>query len=513
MMQNRSYRAIDRKSALAEALFPRLNCHTYLTDSRYRADIDALIAGGVGGFVLFEGSIDDCARAVGEVRDAARNDLLMAADCEFGAAMRFTGGLAFPSMRAIGECDDVDATEEAAFLVANELVEIGIDWNLAPVVDVNSNPRNPIISIRSFGVEPLHVSRHVRAYIAGMRRGGILTCAKHFPGHGDTAVDSHIAMPLLEKSRGELEDCELIPFKAAIAEGVDSVMTAHLRVPSLESQQLPSSLSASTIDLLRRDLGFDGVVITDALDMMGLVDGYGAVDGVVQAFRAGNDILEVPADGFDALNGLNRAFDEGSITSQQIDESAHRRHLLRKRRDGLRRSRTARTEYLARSAALSIDIAHRAVRIEADGSNDITAIDCIIVADPHEERLVDRCRSECVEAGLNVLGAVVSVSDGARMKRTIESLRDNGALRHLAFIVSATPRGGSTSSVATLLDALISDIPAHRRIICTLGSPDIAIGTPAAVRVDTFSATNESIVELAAVLKEMTLKGSVDPTH
>ena len=196
-----------------------------------------------------------------------------------------------PSNMALGAAGDPRAAAEGASILARELVAVGVNWNLAPVADVNNNPANPVIGTRAFGDDPALVGAYAAAAIRAYQTAGILACAKHFPGHGDTSVDSHVGLPTLEHSRDRLDAIELAPFRAAIAAGVGSVMTAHLLVPGLDPEWI-STLSAPILtDLLRRELGHAGVIVTDALEMAGVADLLQEPDAAVASVIAGADVL------------------------------------------------------------------------------------------------------------------------------------------------------------------------------------------------------------------------------
>src|ERR1022692_3329831 len=214
----------------------------------------------------------------------ARVPLLVGADFERGASMRVSGTTPFPHAMAFGAAGDPSLTRFEGEVTAREARALGVHWVYYPVADVNNNPDNPIINIRSFGENPQEVAAHVKAFIEGARadkRNPVLTTAKHFPGHGDTAVDTHLNLATIPADRDRLERLELVPFRAAIDAGVDAVMTAHIAVPALAPPDLPATLSpAILIGLLREQLGFKGLVITDALGMGGIVNGFGAGDAV-----------------------------------------------------------------------------------------------------------------------------------------------------------------------------------------------------------------------------------------
>jgi beta-glucosidase-like glycosyl hydrolase len=317
---------------LAQSIFPRLNCNQYRISSEYREEVDRLVeSAAVGGFVLFDGDIETVHGVVGDLRALSGNTLLFAADCEDGVTMRFAGGTEFPSMMALGAANDVAATYSVSRSIAREMRAIGIGWNFAPVADINTNPDNPIINIRSFGEEATLVSDHVHAYLRGMQDGGVAACAKHFPGHGDTRADSHREIPVLEFDERRLNSVEIYPFREAIRNGVKSVMVAHVAVPAIDPSMLPATLSRLlTGDLLRRQLGFKGVIVTDAMDMNAITDAYSPADAAVMAYNAGADVLEVMPDPAAALSALVAAAAAGTIEARRIKETSARIAALKK---------------------------------------------------------------------------------------------------------------------------------------------------------------------------------------
>jgi beta-N-acetylhexosaminidase len=245
---------------------------------------------GLGGITLFAYNVRD----PGQLADltaalrAERPELLISIDEEGGDVTRLEAerGSSYPGNFALGAVDDVALTEEVASAIAGELARAGVNLNLAPVADANTNPRNPVIGVRSFGSDPELVARHVAAFVAGTQRQGVAACAKHFPGHGDTAADSHRELPVVG---GDLASA-LLPFRAAIGAGVQAVMTGHLLVPELDDQ--PATISRPILSgLLRGELGFDGLIVTDALEMQGISRGLGVPEAAVQALAAGADAL------------------------------------------------------------------------------------------------------------------------------------------------------------------------------------------------------------------------------
>jgi beta-N-acetylhexosaminidase len=251
--------------------------------------------------------------------------LLFAADFERGVSMRLMGTTVFPHAMAFGGDGKADDAETFGRISAEEARSIGIHWNFFPDADVNSNPANPIINTRSFGEDPKQVGDLVTAYIKGAHEAGMLTTVKHFPGHGDTATDSHLGVASVNVDRAHLESIELPPFRQAIAAGVDSVMVAHVTVPALDSDPNHVATISPVIvsDLLEQQLGFKGIVVTDALDMAALTHLFASNIGraAVEAFKAGNDLLLIPADFPASYNAMVQAVQSGEVSRERLDRS------------------------------------------------------------------------------------------------------------------------------------------------------------------------------------------------
>jgi beta-N-acetylhexosaminidase len=252
--------------------------------------------------------------------------LLVGADFERGASMRVANTTKYPHMMAYGAAGDVSLTRALGAATAREARSLGIHWVFAPVADVNNNPDNPIINIRSFGADPEVVSAHVTAFIEGVHsdpRFPVLATAKHFPGHGDTAVDSHAGLAKITVDRARMEQVELRPFRAAIAKGVDTVMTAHIAVPALEEQEIPATVSRAVLtDLLRKEMGFRGIIATDAMDMQGLTNQFPEGEAAVRALEAGVDVLLMPPKPDAAIDAVLAAIRRKRLTVARIEESA-----------------------------------------------------------------------------------------------------------------------------------------------------------------------------------------------
>lgn len=279
----------------------------------------------------------------------SRLPLLVGGDFERSVSMRFDGTIQFPHAMAYGAAGRPEWTEELGRITVREARALGFQWVFAPVADVNNNPDNPIIGIRSFGVDPATVSTHVAAFLRGAKSmtPGALTTAKHFPGHGDTDMDSHKGMPVIEADRARLEAVELPPFKAAIAAGVDSIMTAHIAMPAVDPKGVPSTISPVILGgVLRKELGFAGLVTTDAMDMEALAREYGSAEASVQALEAGVDVLLMPRDPDQAIAAVMQAIAAKRLTAAQITASA-RKVLRAKAALGLDKARMTDADTIA----------------------------------------------------------------------------------------------------------------------------------------------------------------------
>ncbi len=275
-----------------------------------------------------------------QLQSKAKLPLLFGADFERGTAMRLNEGTSFPTAMALAAGGNPKDAYAMGKTTALEARAVGIQWIYAPVADVNNNPGNPIINTRSFGENPARVAEFVSEFIRGVQENGGIATAKHFPGHGDTASDSHIDLPVIKADRERLDHLELVPFRAAIAAGVGSIMTGHLSVPALEPDpNTPATLSPRILtDLLRKQLGFEGLVVTDAMDMGGITVRYAPGDAAVRAFVAGADALLMPPVPEAAYDALLAAAKSGEITEERLDASV-RRILLAKAKLGLDKNR------------------------------------------------------------------------------------------------------------------------------------------------------------------------------
>ncbi|HEX7614099.1 MAG TPA: glycoside hydrolase family 3 N-terminal domain-containing protein [Thermoanaerobaculia bacterium] len=310
----------------------------------------------VGGVILFRSNVYEAAVLVGKLQEIARLPLLVSADLEAGLGMRFEDVTYGPWAMAVAAAGDPALAEKRAYATAREARAIGIGQVFAPVADVNVNPDNPVINVRSFGEDPADVSRYVEATVKGLQDGGVLATLKHFPGHGDTAVDSHLALPVLGVTKERLSSVELVPFRAAVKAGAGSVMVSHLSVPALDDTPapplpnakgeagangipeletkgtMPATLSERTVTgVLRKELGFTGLVVTDAMTMGGITSHFAAGEAAVRAILAGSDQVLMSQDTDAAIAAVRDAVKSGRITEARLDESLKRILDVKKR--------------------------------------------------------------------------------------------------------------------------------------------------------------------------------------
>jgi len=307
-----------------------------------------IVENKVGGITVFVGGVYETVHLINRMQENAKIPLLISGDFETGVGMRFEDTVNFPWNMAIAATGNPEFARRQGAITARETRALGVQWNFAPDVDVNNNADNPVINVRSYGENPQDVARYAVAFVEGLQSGKVLATAKHFPGHGDTAVDSHRGLPSIDFSRERLEKIELVPFRSVINAGIGSVMVAHISLPQIDATEIkplkqaikasytdsqviteattvPATLSPNVITkMLREEIKFDGLVVTDAMDMSGLTLYFNQDEAAVRAFLAGADILIKPASADTAIKGLKEAVETGRISQQRLNESVRR---------------------------------------------------------------------------------------------------------------------------------------------------------------------------------------------
>jgi beta-N-acetylhexosaminidase len=366
--------------------------------NEYKELMRHVVENKIGGVVVFVGGVYETVHLVNRMQESAKIPLLISADFETGVGMRFPDTVNFPWNMALTATGNTEFARRQGEIVAREANAMGVKQVFAPVVDVNNNADNPVINVRSYGENPDDVARFAVAFTEGLQSQNILATAKHFPGHGDTNVDSHRGLPIIDLPRSRLEAVELVPFKAVVDAGIGSVMVAHISLPQIdgteakplkqaiaasdtdaevitEAATLPSTLSPVVISqMLKKDMNFDGLVVTDAMSMSGLTLYFNQDEAAVRALLAGADIILKPADTDLAIKGLKTAVQSGRISEERLNESV-RKQLAWKYQLGLEKQKITSIEQIDRIVSsnptriLTNEIAESAITLVKNEDN------------------------------------------------------------------------------------------------------------------------------------------------
>ena len=456
------------------------------------------------------------AALLNRLQKLAKTPLFVGADFERGASMRVNSTTQWPYSMAFSAAQDLAGVTEEGADTARDARAMGVNWVFAPVADVNNNPDNPIINIRSYGENPQQVASFVEAYINGAhsdRKNPLLVTAKHFPGHGDTTEDSHMSLPRLDADHDRIEAVELTPFRSAIAAGVDAVMTAHLAVPALDLDNVPATVSSKIVTgVLREELGFHGLVVTDAMDMQGLSAMFDSAEASVRAIEAGADVLLMPKRPEDAIRGLVAAVGKGRISRKRLDDSVNR-VLAAKAHLGLRAKKLVDLEAIAdvvdspESAEQAQQVADRSVTLVNDSK------DSLPLRHPESTCLIALTEGRRSQQGIRLVdevkkrapNVVTTILDPAMTKTDLDQVSEK------------------TSSCTTIIAAAYVTVSAYRGNVALAGGyPDflngllagkvpvmlVALGNPYLVRafpnvsayLTTYSPTPTSEAALAKAL-------------
>jgi len=456
---------------------------------------------GVGGVIVSIGPAGDVALRLNLLQSLADVPLLVGTDMEHGPGQRLDagtlmpygwdlgGGTDFPPVMGLGAAGDPALAENMGRITAVEARAVGIHWDFAPVVDVNIDPANPIINVRSYGERPELVSRMAAAHARGLQAGGMIATAKHFPGHGDVTIDSHIEMPLLSIDRARLDAVELVPYRALVDAGVAAVMSAHIAFPALTGDSVPATLNRRLLtDLLRDELGFDGLIITDALDMGALVRRYGQAEAGVLAVEAGADVLLQPLDVEAVISAVAGAVRAGRVDEARIDASV-RRILSAKAALGLARDRyvdaaaipyrvggRAHRAAAETAAARSITVArNRTGLLPIRGTPDVLHVLYSAYADPWAGRAFHTALSE--SGGSWRLERLVQRADSAALASIAEQAA-SADLVLVSFFVPPRAGAGNVAMPTALADAL-AEIARERPVVAvSFGNPYLLTEIP-----------------------------------
>lgn len=314
------YNSFSTQEKVGQLIFARAN----QANQPYLPEVEGYIKQyNIGGVVFFGGEPVAQVLQTNKWNKLAKTPLFISIDAEWGLGMRLKNTISYPLQMTLGAIPDNNQLYLMGSQIGQQCKRMGIQINFAPVVDVNNNPENPVIGMRSFGENPISVSNKGYSYMKGMQDEGVIACAKHFPGHGNTVTDSHVTLPLVNSSQKELEETELVPFQYLIDNGVMSIMVAHLSIPEMEVEiNRPSSLSENIITKkLKKEMGFEGLIITDGLDMKGVTQYFGKGEVALEALKAGDDILLIPDDIPASVNAILLAIENGSVSMERVEES------------------------------------------------------------------------------------------------------------------------------------------------------------------------------------------------
>lgn len=446
----------------------------------------------------------------------AKIPLLIGGDFERGASMRVNSTTAWPHNMAFAAARDTEASRLEGAATAKEARALGVNWIFAPDADVNNNPDNPIINIRAYGENPRDVAAHVQAYIEGAhlnRNQPVLVTAKHFPGHGDTAQDSHIGLARLEASKERIESVELVPFRAAVNSGVDAVMTAHMAVPALDPDGVPATVSTLILTgILRTQLKFNGIIVTDAMNMQGLTQMFDTGEAAVKSIEAGADVLLMPINAEEAIAGVMAAINSGRITKQRLDESALR-VLSAKARIGLKRSKVADLDAIGsevdspEDAEIAQRVADHAVTLVKD-ERDLLPVrntentTLLILAESRTgqqgRRLMDEMQKRAPKMKITLLDPGMSKED---IEQVVKNTEGSAAVVVAAFVTVSEYRGNV--ALAGEYPALMEGLLAGKApvTLASLGNPYLIRGFPKVkAYLTTYSPTVTSEISLAKAL-------------
>ena len=322
----KGWESLSLKEKIGQMIMVRVDGNYYQTDSRYKALFKKWISDyHVGGIITFSGSIHGTFYNIKKFQSWANTPLFVAADYERGLGQWLDAATLFPSNMAIAATGDPNYAFDQGLVTSNEAKSIGVNIILAPVLDINNNPDNPIINFRAYSDDANIVSKYGNSFISGVQKNNIFSCIKHFPGHGNTSIDSHSSLPSILGNKDELRKNELLPFKKAIKNGVKMVMIGHIAMPGLDDSNVPASHSKKiTTNLLREEWGFDGLIITDGMEMGGLTENSWAGESAIRAIEAGCDILLLPMDIDATIQALLKAIENGRISIERINQSVER---------------------------------------------------------------------------------------------------------------------------------------------------------------------------------------------
>jgi len=494
---------------------------------------------GVGGMIVINRVVNGQARNaephamaafLNRMQKVAKVPLIVGGDFERGASMRVSNTTKFPHAMAYGAANDLKATRLQGYATAREARALGVHWIFAPSADVNNNPDNPTINTRSFGERPEDVAAHVKAFIEGAHsdpHAQVLVTVKHFPGHGDTATDTHMALAVVTADRARLDALEFVPFRAAIQAGVDSVMTSHVSVPAIEPAEIPATVSRKVLtDLLRKEFGFRGLVVTDAMDMQGLTKQFSAGEAAVRALEAGADVLLMSPRPEQAIQAVLQAIQSGRLTEDQVRDSVARL-LTAKARLGLHKQRLVDVEMVSEQvdspafAESAQSVADHAVTLLRNASNLVPLRDpaqsCLLALaegrySVQGRRFIEEAQSRAPSMKTQWLDSALPKAELAEL--AVDLTKSCNTIVLGVFVNVAAYRGnvGLSGNYPAFVDALAKGpVPV---VLIALGSPYFVKSFPnaAATLATCSSAPTAELAAVRALWGEIDIAGKLPVT-
>lgn len=460
--------------------------------------------GGVGGLIVLNrpqvnAQPHALASFLNRMQRLAKVPLIVGGDFERGVSMRVSGTAKFPHAMAYGAANNLEATRATGAATAREARALGVHWVFAPVADVNNNPDNPAISIRSYGERPELVAAHVRAFIEGAHSSKrVLVTVKHFPGQGDTSTDTHLGLAHIAADRQRLDQVELAPFREAVRAGVDAVMMGHLYVPAVEKEEIPATVSKRVVEqLLRKDLGFDGLAVTDAMNMQGVTQLFPAGEAAVRSIEAGMDVVLMPARPEQAIEAILKAVRSGRLSTARIRKSATR-ILNAKQRLGLFQNRYVALDQVSKQveAPELADVAQRVAEqalsvVKNDGG-------IVPLRDASSSCVVALAESQRTNSGKRLIEEVATREPKARTMLLDPTIRPAELSTVVAQLKDcSTIVVGAFVSLPLPFEAFVRELVAqgNQVVFCALGSPYLlrrAEGAKALVATYSTTVTSEA---------------------
>lgn len=497
--------AMSLRDRVAQLVWPFV-LGTYVPEgsAEWKRLSDLVTEQHVGGFIVSVGGPLDIAAKIDALQRLSDIPLLISADLETGAGFRARGGYflpnaidlggatSFPLQMALGATQDTALAYGMARVTALEARAMGIHVAFGPVLDVNNNPANPVIGARSYSEDPRLTARLGAAFVRGLQDHGVIATGKHFPGHGDTETNSHLALSVVTAPRARLDSVELVPFREAVRAGVGAIMTFHGFLPALDSSGVPATLSPRVMtDLLRREMGFEGLLVTDAMDMAGVIDRFGAVEAVKRAIAAGNDILLMPSDVPGAIDAVVAGIREGRFTEERVNESV-RRVLMLKAELGLPGSNRADLDAVRRvvgdsaHVALADTIAQRSIVLALDSAGVVPLarngrVHSITYARRTDLSAGTTFNTTLRGAGQRVVASYVNADDSLPNLEPLLGAVQAGdvvVLSSYVNISSSTESAGAPPAFTALVNGLRART--GRMILVAFGSPYALLQAPAA---------------------------------